>query len=146
MLSRRRPCVGCSVVSTGRSPVHCASPGGWGWSNLSGAVPDADDTPAALLAISRWVADPRHRTSILMRHIEHAVGQALVWLLNLQNRDGGWPTFCRGWASCRLIEAVPTLRSCAARTSCMAATGRSASGGDSASHPGAEFPCMRCWI
>lgn len=21
----------------------------------------------------------------------------MVWLLKLQNRDGGWPTFCRGW-------------------------------------------------
>src|SRR5690606_11023271 len=22
---------------------------------------------------------------------------AVRWLLDLQNRDGGWPTFCRGW-------------------------------------------------
>ena len=24
---------------------------------------------------------------------------AVIWLLNLQNRDGGWPTFCRGWGT-----------------------------------------------
>ncbi len=24
---------------------------------------------------------------------------AAVWLLDLQNRDGGWPTFCRGWGT-----------------------------------------------
>ncbi|MFM9117502.1 MAG: prenyltransferase/squalene oxidase repeat-containing protein, partial [Planctomycetota bacterium] len=26
-----------------------------------------------------------------------AVELGLCWLLSLQNRDGGWPTFCRGW-------------------------------------------------
>ncbi len=35
-----------------RHPFTGARPGGWGWTNLSGAVPDADDTPAALLAIA----------------------------------------------------------------------------------------------
>ena len=24
---------------------------------------------------------------------------ALDWLIHLQNRDGGWPTFCRGWGA-----------------------------------------------
>ena len=33
-------------------PFTGASPGGWGWTDLSGAVPDADDTAAALLALS----------------------------------------------------------------------------------------------
>ena len=28
-----------------------------------------------------------------------ALQNAAVWLLNLQNRDGGWPTFCRGWGT-----------------------------------------------
>ena len=26
-----------------------------------------------------------------------AAGAGVHWLLNLQNRDSGWPTFCRGW-------------------------------------------------
>src|SRR4029077_20716222 len=34
-----------------RHPFTGADPGGWGWSDLSGAVPDADDTPGALLAL-----------------------------------------------------------------------------------------------
>ena len=25
-----------------------------------------------------------------------SLNSAATWLLNLQNRDGGWPTFCRG--------------------------------------------------
>ncbi len=34
-----------------RHPYTGADPGGWAWSDLSGAVPDADDTPAALLSV-----------------------------------------------------------------------------------------------
>ena len=33
-------------------PFTGAAPGGWGWSDLSGAVPDADDTPGGLLALA----------------------------------------------------------------------------------------------
>jgi len=36
-----------------RHPFTGASPGGWGWTDLSGAVPDADDTAAALLALAK---------------------------------------------------------------------------------------------
>ncbi len=75
-----------------------ANPGGWGWTDLSGAVPDADDTPAALLALSRidW-RDPRWQR--LEQQSLDAVALGLGWLLRLQNRDGGWPTFCRGWGT-----------------------------------------------
>ncbi len=73
-----------------------ADPGGFGWSDISGAVPDADDTPGALLALH--AIDPtvpsfsRPRTSI-----ELSADHALGWLDHIRNRDGGWPTFCRGW-------------------------------------------------
>jgi squalene-hopene/tetraprenyl-beta-curcumene cyclase len=26
-----------------------------------------------------------------------AAKAGINWLLDIQNRDGGWPTFCRGW-------------------------------------------------
>jgi squalene-hopene/tetraprenyl-beta-curcumene cyclase len=76
-------------------PYTGAVPGGWGWSDLAGAVPDADDTAGALLALvhlfDRRTADgPR---------IADAAGAGLDWLLGLQNGDGGWPTFCRGWGT-----------------------------------------------
>ena len=29
--------------------------------------------------------------------VESAAKAGVTWLLGLQNRDGGWPTFCRGW-------------------------------------------------
>jgi squalene-hopene/tetraprenyl-beta-curcumene cyclase len=68
-----------------------AAPGGWAWTNLPGGVPDADDTAGALLAL-RTLDDGQAET-------RQAAEQGLVWLLNLQNRDGGIPTFCRGWTN-----------------------------------------------
>ena len=83
-----------------RHPFTGADPGGWGWTDLSGAVPDADDTPAALLALRALVDQrPDLIDNALRQRIEHAVQRGVDWLLNLQNRDGGWPTFCRGWGT-----------------------------------------------
>ncbi len=77
-------------------PFTGAAPGGWGWTDLSGAVPDADDTPAALIALRRMV-DSGSLNSAERQEIEAAAAAGIRWLVQLQNRDGGWPTFCRGW-------------------------------------------------
>lgn len=69
-----------------KDPYAGAEAGGWAWTLLPGGVPDADDTSAALLA--------------LMKHDyqnQEVLHRGIQWLLNLQNRDGGMPTFCRGW-------------------------------------------------
>lgn len=79
-----------------RHPFTGAEPGGWGWSDLSGAVPDADDTPSALLALAAFRDAPSSPRSHLP-YLEEAAKAGCRWLLGLQNRDGGWPTFCRGW-------------------------------------------------
>ncbi len=71
-----------------------AAPGGWAWTDLSGGVPDADDTSAALLALAAWQRQwPDSRSS----ELKQAAQAGIRWLLDLQNNDGGWPTFCRGW-------------------------------------------------
>ena len=77
-------------------PYTGAAAGGWGWSDLSGAVPDADDTAGALLALAIEWENDGHSTD-LRRKILTAGAAGVRWLLGLQNRDGGWPTFCRGW-------------------------------------------------
>jgi squalene-hopene/tetraprenyl-beta-curcumene cyclase len=79
-----------------RHPYTGADPGAWAWTPLPGGVPDADDTPGAMLALqSLFPTEPeaRHR----MLGVLSAINQAQPWLYDLQNRDGGWPTFCRGW-------------------------------------------------
>lgn len=77
-------------------PFTGADPGGWGWSDLSGAVPDVDDTSAALLALAHFRRLPNLSSDDLSQ-IRFAAHLGLDWLVSLQNSDGGWPTFCRGW-------------------------------------------------
>ncbi len=79
-----------------RHPFTGAQPGGWGWTDLSGAVPDSDDTPAALIALAKCKFDEIDAAPLRNQCLV-AVGRGLNWLLQLQNRDGGWPTFCKGW-------------------------------------------------
>ena len=74
-------------------PFTQTAPGGWGWTNLSGSVPDADDTPGTLLLLDRFY---RCRPD---EKVRQAAQNGIGWLLDLQNSDGGWPTFCRGWGT-----------------------------------------------
>ena len=82
-------------------PFTDAAPGGWSWTPLPGGVPDADDTPGALLALKQ------------LGQIDDASREAAragcQWLLDLQNRDGGIPTFCRGWTNLPFDRSSPDL-------------------------------------
>jgi squalene-hopene/tetraprenyl-beta-curcumene cyclase len=84
-------------------PYTHAEPGGWAWSNLPGAVPDADDTAGALLAL-RDLSLPESRSAIVA-----AASAGVGWLLGLQNRDGGIPTFCRGWTKLPFDKSSPDI-------------------------------------
>ncbi|MGH9338899.1 MAG: prenyltransferase/squalene oxidase repeat-containing protein [Acidobacteriota bacterium] len=85
-------------------PVHPytrSPPGGWAWTDLSGGVPDTDDTSGAVLALSRLGRDdPR---------LAQSAEQGIAWLLQVQNRDGGLPTFCRGWGALPFDRSSPDL-------------------------------------
>lgn len=78
-----------SIQYKEKHPFNGAKPGGWGWTNFSGSVPDADDTPGAILALLEMY-DGSHVDKT-------AVINGCIWLLDLQNSDGGFPTFCKGW-------------------------------------------------
>jgi squalene-hopene/tetraprenyl-beta-curcumene cyclase len=80
-------------------PFTLSAPGAWAWTDLSGGVPDADDTSGTLLAL--------HALGQELPAVQAAAAKGVRWLLDLQNRDGGMPTFCRGWG------ALPFDRSCA---------------------------------
>lgn len=84
----------------GRHPYTQAEPGGWAWTDLPGGVPDADDTAGALIALHHlWeIADEEDSTAAPLADLRQARATAGIrWLCNVQNRDGGVPTFCRGW-------------------------------------------------
>lgn len=78
-------------------PYTGAAPGGWGWSDLSGSVPDADDTSGAILALAGLARHQQTSGSGCDSRLVDAASLGVQWLLDLQNFDGGWPTFCRGW-------------------------------------------------
>jgi squalene-hopene/tetraprenyl-beta-curcumene cyclase len=68
-------------------PYTHAAPGAWAWTDLPGGVPDADDTSGALIAMHELTGG----TAVT------AAQSGVRWLLDLQNHDGGIPTFCKGW-------------------------------------------------
>lgn len=82
-------------------PYTCAAPGGWGWTDLPGGVPDADDTAAALRALKRL-----GKPDLSLRT---AVSEGIKWLIQLQNGDGGIPTFCRGWGRLPFDKSCPDI-------------------------------------
>lgn len=79
-----------------------AEPGGWGWTHLAGGVPDVDDTSGAILALKTLGFNP-------------PITAGVHWLLDLQNSDGGWPTFCRGWGKLPFDKSAPDLTAHALR-------------------------------
>ncbi len=82
-------------------PFTHAAPGGWAWTDLPGGVPDADDTAGALLAL--------HALDPASRDAHSAAVRGVRWLLDLQNRDGGIPTFCRGWSNLPFDRSCPDI-------------------------------------
>jgi squalene-hopene/tetraprenyl-beta-curcumene cyclase len=93
-----------------------ADPGGWAWTNLSGGVPDADDTPGAVLAalqLSKRSGSTDRASQAGTAPFDLPL--AVNWLLDLQNRDGGWPTFCRGWGALPFDRSAPDLTAHAIR-------------------------------
>jgi squalene-hopene/tetraprenyl-beta-curcumene cyclase len=124
-------------------PYTNADPGGWAWTDLSGGVPDADDTAGAILALIELerrgrlslpvpgapaagtlagappadgsATSENQSASFFNAAVSKALARGVAWLLDLQNRDGGWPTFCRGWGTLPFDRSAPDLTAHAIR-------------------------------
>lgn len=94
-------------------PFTNAAPGGWAWTDLPGGVPDADDTSGALIALAYLCGTDEERREALP-----AAEAGITWLLDLQNRDGGMPTFCRGWGTLPFDRSTPEITAHALRGWC----------------------------
>ena len=77
-----------------------SGPGGWGWTNFPGSVPDGDDTPGTILAMLRLEPADRVKREVL---------NGCKWLLRLQNTDGGFPTFSKGWGKLPFDQSCSDL-------------------------------------
>lgn len=106
-------------------PYTAAAPGGWAWTDLPGGVPDADDTSGAVLALAALgAADERPAAG---GDVSAAIEAGLGWLADLANRDGGIPTFCRGWGRLPFDTSCPDITAHFLRAA--AAGGASPTGG-----------------
>ena len=81
-------------------PFNGTGPGGWGWTNFSGSVPDGDDTPGAILALLKL--QPKEM-------VKNEVLAGAKWLKELRNNDGGFPTFSRGWGKLPFDQSCSDL-------------------------------------
>ncbi|MBK8094971.1 MAG: squalene--hopene cyclase [Verrucomicrobiaceae bacterium] len=103
-------------------PFTNAAPGGWAWTDLPGGVPDADDTSSALIALKALLSDSPQssqrntedsKKASLCLSVPSVVKSSVIpgirWLLDLQNRDGGIPTFCRGWGALPFDRSTPEI-------------------------------------
>lgn len=89
-------------------PYTLAAPGGWAWTDLSGGVPDGDDTPGALLALHA-LAEKDAQGAVTDAALVAQATAGVRWLQGLQNKDGGIPTFCRGWGRLPFDKSCPDL-------------------------------------
>ncbi|MFO7900777.1 MAG: prenyltransferase/squalene oxidase repeat-containing protein [Planctomycetota bacterium] len=86
-----------------RHPYTGSPAGGWAWTHLPGGVPDTDDTARAIRALQLLGA------AYLPRSVTRQLDAGVRWLIRLQNADGGWPTFCRGWGRLPFDRSSPDL-------------------------------------
>ena len=84
---------------TYKHPFTGAKEGGWGWNDLPGAAPDADDTSGNLIALHIL------NNGVYCKEAEKGID----WLLDLQNKDGGIPTFCKGWGKLPFDRSSPDI-------------------------------------
>ena len=81
-------------------PFNGTRPGGWGWTNYSGSVPDGDDTPGVVQALLKLQPKEKVKKEIL---------DGCRWLYRLQNNDGGFPTFSKGWGKLPFDQSCSDL-------------------------------------
>lgn len=82
--------------------------GGWAASDAPGALPATGATACVLLALASL---RRHSPAQQHGRAERAAERGIGWLLELQNEDGGWPTFYRDDTLLRVDESGPDVTS-----------------------------------
>ncbi len=96
--------------------LDCQRNGSWAFQQKNTSMPDSDDVGVVLASL----ADARTRGkniagfASLEPRLTPAIDSAIAWLRNMQNPDGGWPSFQHGLASKppgAIMTKAPSLRS-----------------------------------
>ena len=82
-------------------PYTHAAPGGWAWTPLPRRRPRRRRYLRRLTGVKE--SRPNRQ------EVRTAAKNGLRWLLDLRNRDGGMPTFCRGWGALPFDCSAPDL-------------------------------------
>ena len=111
--------VGCQRHETsGNDADEKNIAGGWAATDLGGALANCDDTAAALLALSTAPVAFEHDNADWAARRTVALAAAkrgALWLLELQNDDGGWPLTYQGDGKLPLCRSASELTAHALR-------------------------------
>ena len=89
-------------------PVTEVPGGGWASSDAAGALPNTVATAGVLSALAKWLHD---HANVQRKRLERAADRGIQWLLDLQNEDGGWPTYYRDDSLRQHEESSPDVTS-----------------------------------
>ena len=84
--------------------VKGVEPAGWAFEFENSKYPDVDDTAVAIIVLLKLI--PLLKNPELSAQIESAVDKAMIWLLAMQNQNGGWAAFDKDNTS-RLLTLIP---------------------------------------
>jgi len=84
--------------------VKGVEPGGWAFEFENDKYPDVDDTAVAVIVLLRLL--PTIKDSALQNDIQTAVDKAILWLLGMQNKNGGWAAFDKDNTS-KILTLIP---------------------------------------
>ncbi len=84
--------------------VKDVEPGGWAFEFENDKYPDVDDTAVAVIVLLRLL--PLTKETALRRRMQTAIDRAVVWMLAMQNPNGGWAAFDRDNTS-KILTLIP---------------------------------------
>ncbi len=77
------------------SELTGAPAGGWGVSDAPGGPPNTIATAGALMTLAQACRLESPDSPLNRAHVERGAGLGVGWLLEMQNGNGGWPTYFR---------------------------------------------------
>jgi squalene-hopene/tetraprenyl-beta-curcumene cyclase len=89
------------MINATRWLVKAQTPsGGWTFSNYKITYPDVDDTSFAIISLLGFEGQ--------IKEARNSINSGIRWLIGMQNKDGGWPTFHKNFCK-KNPGAIPSI-------------------------------------